>query len=89
MNWEGHGRKRSWPNLRYYLGVCLVGLKITAQSLSQDSRSSGRDLKPGLLEYEGVLIARPGRSIFKVLYFRFRELQKTHSDKKIVLYAHR
>jgi hypothetical protein len=26
MNWKGCGRKQSWPDLRYYLGICLEGL---------------------------------------------------------------
>lgn len=30
MNWKGSGRKQSWPNLRYYPGICLEELrKIT------------------------------------------------------------
>jgi hypothetical protein len=36
--------------LRYYPGICLEGLRETTENLSQDSRSSGRDLKPGLPE---------------------------------------
>jgi hypothetical protein len=31
--------KLSWPNLRYYPGVCLEGLKKSTRNLSQDSRS--------------------------------------------------
>jgi hypothetical protein len=27
MNWKGCGRKKSWPNLRYYPGICLEGLR--------------------------------------------------------------
>jgi hypothetical protein len=27
--WKRCGRKRSWPNLRYYAGIFLVGLRIT------------------------------------------------------------
>jgi hypothetical protein len=34
------------------------------KNLSEDSRSTGRDLNPGLPEYEaGVLISRPRRSV--------------------------
>jgi hypothetical protein len=54
MNWKGCGRKRSWPNLRYYPGICLEGLRKTTKNLSQDNRSPGRDLNPGPPEYEGV-----------------------------------
>jgi hypothetical protein len=53
-------KKRSWPNLRYYSGICLEGLRKTTKNLSQDSRSPGRDLDPGPPEYEaGVLTTRP------------------------------
>jgi hypothetical protein len=27
MNWKDCGRKRSWPNLRHYTGICLEGLR--------------------------------------------------------------
>jgi hypothetical protein len=46
------GRKRSWPNLRYYLGICLERLRKTTKNLSQDSLSPGRGLNPRLSEYE-------------------------------------
>jgi hypothetical protein len=55
MDWEGFGRKRLWPNLRYYLSICLEGLIKTTKNLRPDSRSPGRDLNPGPPEYEGVL----------------------------------
>jgi hypothetical protein len=41
--------------LRYYPGICLEELRKTMKSLSQDSRSQGRDLNPGPPECEGVL----------------------------------
>jgi hypothetical protein len=64
MNWKGCGRKRSWPNLRYYPGTRLEGVRKTTKSLSQDSRSPGRDLNPGPAEYEArVLTTRPRRSV--------------------------
>jgi hypothetical protein len=31
MNWKGSGRKRSWPNLRYYHGIFLEGQNKTTQ----------------------------------------------------------
>jgi hypothetical protein len=52
MNWKGFEWKRSWPNLRYYSGICLQGLSKTTKNLSQDSCSPGRDLNPGPPEYE-------------------------------------
>jgi hypothetical protein len=34
MNWKGHKRKRPWPNLRYYTGICLKELsKIVKTSV--------------------------------------------------------
>jgi hypothetical protein len=27
MNWKGFGRRRSWPNLRYFPGICLKNEK--------------------------------------------------------------
>jgi hypothetical protein len=56
-----------WPNFRYYLGICLEGLRKTTKNLSQVSRSPGRDLNPGPPEYEaGVLTTRPRRSVPRV-----------------------
>jgi hypothetical protein len=64
MNWKRRGRKRSWPNLRYCHGIYLEGLRKTTKNLSWDSRSPGRDLNPGPLEYEaGVLTTRLRRDI--------------------------
>jgi hypothetical protein len=64
MNWKGCGRKRSWPNLRYYLTICLDGLRKTTKYLSQDGQSPGLVLNPGALEYEtGMLTTRSRRSV--------------------------
>jgi hypothetical protein len=60
---RGFGRRRSWPDLRYYFGTCLEVLRKNTKIISQDSRSPGRDLNPGPPEYEGVLITRPQCSI--------------------------
>jgi hypothetical protein len=55
--------KRSWPNLKYYTGTCVEGLRKITKNLSQDSRSPGRDLNLGSPEYEeGVLTTQPRRS---------------------------
>jgi hypothetical protein len=63
-NWKGCGRKRLWPNLRYYPGICLDGLSNTTKILSQDSRSPDRDLNPKPPECEaGVLTAQRRRSV--------------------------
>jgi hypothetical protein len=39
-------------NLRHYSGIFLKELRKTTKNLSQDSRSSGRDLNPGPPKYE-------------------------------------
>jgi hypothetical protein len=33
MNWKGCERKRYWPNLRHYLGICMEGLWKSAKIL--------------------------------------------------------
>jgi hypothetical protein len=33
MNWEVYGRKRWWPNWRYYVGIYLEWLKNTTENL--------------------------------------------------------
>jgi hypothetical protein len=52
MNWEGCGRKRSWPNLRYSLRICLEGLRKITNNFNQDIRSRGPGFKSSLPEYE-------------------------------------
>jgi hypothetical protein len=49
---ESIGRKQSWPNLRYYPGICVEKLRKTIKNLSQDSWSLSRDLNSGLPEYK-------------------------------------
>jgi hypothetical protein len=44
MNWKGCGRKRSWPNLRYWPGTSLQILRET--NTGQDSRSAGPRFEP-------------------------------------------
>jgi hypothetical protein len=51
----GRGRKWSWPNVRYYPGICLKGLRKPTKILNQDSRSPGGDLNPVLSEYEAAV----------------------------------
>jgi hypothetical protein len=55
MNWKGCRRKKSWPNLRYYLDICLERLWKSMKNLRHDRWSSGQDLNPGPPEYKGVL----------------------------------
>jgi hypothetical protein len=61
MNWKGSGRKRSWPNLRHYLSICLEGLKKTTKTLNQGY------LNPVPPEYEArMLTTRPRRFSWSV-----------------------
>jgi hypothetical protein len=39
MTWKVIERKLPWPNLMYYLGIHLDGLRKTTEDLSQNSRS--------------------------------------------------
>jgi hypothetical protein len=59
MNGTEFGKKQSQPNFRYYASIHLERLrKTTKTSISIVSRQ-GRDLNPGLFEYEaGVLTTR-------------------------------
>jgi hypothetical protein len=56
VNWNGCGRRRSWPNLRYCVSIYLDGLMKTTNTFSQDSRSPGQDLNLGPLDYEARLL---------------------------------
>jgi hypothetical protein len=33
MNWKGYGRKELWPDLGYYSGIFLEGLRKTVKNL--------------------------------------------------------
>lgn len=33
MNWKGHARKRTWPNLRYSLAICLKGIRKSTMTV--------------------------------------------------------
>jgi hypothetical protein len=67
INVKGCERERSWPNLNYYPGSCLEGLRKSTKTLSLDSRSPGRDLNLGPPEYEAaVLTTRPRRSVIGI-----------------------
>jgi hypothetical protein len=68
MNWKWYGRKRSWPNSRYYPGICLERLKKTMKTLSQDSRSPGRDLNPEPPEYEARVLTTLPWCLFLFLW---------------------
>jgi hypothetical protein len=81
-------------HLRYYPGICLMGLRKTMKTLSYDSLSSGRDLNPTPPEYEaGVqnnqqrhLVARMEeiRNAYKILQESQRE-ENLIVDGRIIL----
>jgi hypothetical protein len=53
-------RKEASPNLRYYYGICLEGLRKITNISTQDYQSPGQHLTPGFPEYEaGVLTIQP------------------------------
>jgi hypothetical protein len=68
VNWNGCGRKLSWPNFKV-LSRSLPGrTEKNRENFSQDSRSSGRDFNLGHPEYEaGALTTRPRRSVSLML----------------------
>jgi hypothetical protein len=47
MNWNGVGRKWSWPNLRYYPDIRLEGQRRDTKNLNKDNRSPGPRIEPG------------------------------------------
>jgi hypothetical protein len=60
---KGFVRKWSWPNFRYYPGICLAGLRKITKITSQDSRFPSRDFNPGPAEYKSeALTTQPRRS---------------------------
>jgi hypothetical protein len=60
MRWKGCGRYQSWPNLRYYPGICMEGLRKPMKNISQASWSQSEDVKSGPPKYEaGVLPTQP------------------------------
>jgi hypothetical protein len=79
MNWKGCGRKSSWPNLWYYPGICLEGLRKTMKNLSQNSRCPNRYLNPGPPEYEaGVLTTQP-RGLVTALHNNGKQMRCMNS----------
>jgi hypothetical protein len=58
MNWKGSGGKLSWPNLRYYPGICLEELWKTTKTLIWQTLSLGPDLKMGPPEYKAGVIRK-------------------------------
>jgi hypothetical protein len=63
MNLKGFGRKRSWPNLRYYPGIRLKRVRKTSKTSIKIAGHRSRDLNPEPSEYEaGMLTTRTERN---------------------------
>jgi hypothetical protein len=61
---EGTG----WHNLKYYPSIYLEGLMKAMKPLNHDSRTSGRELTPGLPEYKARMIPyKPVRPVDETL----------------------
>jgi hypothetical protein len=50
------GSKRSSPNLKYYPGISLEGLRNTPENLIENDRSLSSDFKLGPPEYKARMI---------------------------------
>jgi hypothetical protein len=50
MNWKRPERKRSWPGLRHYPGICLEELGKTTKT--KDTRDPSRDSNRAHTEYK-------------------------------------
>jgi hypothetical protein len=50
MHWKGHGRKRSWPNLKLLSQHLPGGTEKNHKDFIQRSRFAGRDLNPRPLD---------------------------------------
>jgi hypothetical protein len=61
MNWKVFGSNGSWPNLRYYPGICLERLRHPRKTSIRIAGCWDQDFNPGPPEY-GVLTVRPLRS---------------------------
>jgi hypothetical protein len=86
-NWEGCGRKWSWPNSRHYPGICLEGLRKTTETLTEDSRFPDRDLYPGSPEYAaGVSTTQPRRSNLLLMYYTFKSAVSKHHVYSLYYY---
>lgn len=65
MCWKGYERKRPWPNIRHYSGICLWVLRKIIE-VCQDSCFPAETWTPGLPETEGCVITRPRHSLAKL-----------------------
>lgn len=64
MNWKGYERKWLWANLRYYIDVCLNGLRKATKTLCHENRPARRGLNPKPVVYDAeMLTTRPRSSV--------------------------
>jgi hypothetical protein len=76
--------------LSYYSRICLEELRKITRNFSQDSRSLGRDLKPGPPHFEtGVLTTLPRHSVDWEVEVRYLPVMISGSREVIVIrYLH-
>jgi hypothetical protein len=68
MNEKSCGRKRSWPNLKYYGCICLEGPKKTKKSLTVKLVGDPAEIRTGLLpntSHKRYRLSQPFRSRHK------------------------
>jgi hypothetical protein len=86
MNWKGYGRKLSWPDFKVLYRDILMK---TTKNLRQNSRSPGRELNSGPLEYEaGVLttLSREVRCVHVRVGVSASARVSTHAHTDIFIY---
>jgi hypothetical protein len=66
---KGYGKKRSWPNLRYYPNICSEAPMKTMKNLGQDSRSLGWNFNPGPSKYKAGMLTNQSWHLVTDLYW--------------------
>jgi hypothetical protein len=69
VNWKGCGGKRSWLNLRYSPGICLLGLKKSTKYISKYSQYPCRNYKKEKYIYT------------REIYLRYYAISGYHSNQ--------
>jgi hypothetical protein len=61
MNWKGSGRKWLWPNLNYYSGMYMEGVRKTMKNLRQAGIWGGIGTKyVSIMKLECYILDRHG-----------------------------
>jgi hypothetical protein len=72
LNWRGYGRKRPWPDLRYYPGICLEGQRKATKTQSGEPN---RDLNPGPPKYKAGFLTQDTTFGRRLWYYIFADLR--------------